>query len=43
MYSIKPEIDCSLIAKQLKGGGHKGAAGFKVKDIITIFPFLKNN
>lgn len=30
------------IAKQLGGGGHKGAAGFQIEDISTIFPFLKN-
>lgn len=42
MYSVKPEVDCSAIAKQLGGGGHKGAAGFQVEDISTIFPFLKN-
>ena len=24
------EVDCSAIAKQFGGGGHKGAAGFRV-------------
>jgi len=28
LYSEKPEIDCSLVAKAFGGGGHKGAAGF---------------
>ena len=42
MYSVKPEVNCSVIAKALGGGGHAGAAGFQVEDISTIFPFLKN-
>lgn len=29
VYSTKPEIDCSAIAKAFGGGGHKGAAGFQ--------------
>lgn len=29
VYSTKPEIDCSLIAKAFGGGGHKSAAGFQ--------------
>ena len=28
LYSNNSAIDCSLIAKQFNGGGHKGAAGF---------------
>ena len=32
-------IDCSVIAKSMGGGGHKGAAGFQVEDIQT---FLRN-
>lgn len=31
IYSTKDEIDCSTIAKNLGGGGHKGAAGFTRK------------
>lgn len=27
-------VDCSVIAKKLSGGGHKGAAGFVTKDYI---------
>ena len=42
MYAIKPEIDASAIAKSMGGGGHKSACGFEVKDIYTVFPFMKN-
>ena len=35
MYSTKENIDCSVIAKKHGGGGHKGAAGFQIKE----FPF----
>jgi len=28
LFSQKPEVDCSAIAKMYGGGGHKGAAGF---------------
>lgn len=35
LYSDKPEVDCSMLAKKRGGGGHKGAAGFSSKD----FPF----
>lgn len=28
LYSVKPEIDVSELAKKYGGGGHKGAAGF---------------
>lgn len=42
LYSTKPEIDCSAIAKTRGGGGHKGAAGFQVKDINTVFTNLNN-
>lgn len=37
LYSTKPEIDCSVLAKSMGGGGHKGAAGFQVNDFKTIF------
>jgi uncharacterized protein len=30
IYSTKPEIDCSVLAKKYGGGGHKGASGFKI-------------
>lgn len=33
----KPEIDCGAIAKKMGGGGHRGAAGFKVQNLNTIF------
>jgi oligoribonuclease NrnB/cAMP/cGMP phosphodiesterase (DHH superfamily) len=28
LFSTKPEVDCSALAKKYGGGGHKGAAGF---------------
>lgn len=37
LYTTKDEIDCSVIAKENGGGGHKKAAGFQVEDIKTIF------
>ena len=40
MYSTKPEIDVSVIAKKWGGGGHKGAAGFQVKNLQSVFTFL---
>ena len=41
LYSSKPEIDVSVIAKSMGGGGHFSAAGFESKDIYTVFPFMK--
>lgn len=40
LYSTKPYVDCSVIAKAQFGGGHKQAAGFQVKDIASIFPMI---
>lgn len=40
LYTTKDGVDCSAIAKQNGGGGHKKAAGFQVQDIRTIFPFI---
>lgn len=37
LRSAKPEVDVSVIAKNRGGGGHKGAAGFKVKNFEDIF------
>lgn len=39
LYNDNVLVDCSLIAKEFGGGGHKGAAGFIIKDINEI---LKN-
>lgn len=36
LYSNKPGIDVSIIAKENGGGGHKGAAGFQTDDIGII-------
>lgn len=40
LYTTKPDIDCSVIAKKWGGGGHKAAAGFQVTDITKIFGSL---
>jgi oligoribonuclease NrnB/cAMP/cGMP phosphodiesterase (DHH superfamily) len=37
IYSTKPEIDCSVIAKRYGGGGHKQAAGFQLKELPDEF------
>lgn len=34
LYTLKEDIDVSLIAKKLGGGGHKAAAGFKSKTLL---------
>jgi hypothetical protein len=36
LYNDNDQVDCSAIAKQYGGGGHKGAAGFVVDDINKI-------
>lgn len=36
LYNDNGEVDCSIIAKQYGGGGHKGASGFKIDDINKI-------
>ena len=36
LYNDNGEVDCSQIAKQYGGGGHKGAAGFIINDINKI-------
>jgi len=33
LYSDKPDIDVSIIAKNRGGGGHKGASGFQCKEL----------
>ena len=38
LYNDDGKTDCSKIAKRYGGGGHKGAAGFIVENIIE---FLK--
>lgn len=46
LYSDKEHIDCSALAKQMGGGGHKGAAGFQVSDIKEVFqsfPIIYNS
>lgn len=37
LYSEK-EIDCSVLAKEMGGGGHKKAAGFQVRMLGLIIP-----
>lgn len=36
LYTTKDEIDCSELAKTKKGGGHKKAAGFHVRNIEDL-------
>ncbi len=36
LYNDNDKVDCSQIAKQYGGGGHKGAAGFVVKNLNDI-------
>ena len=43
MYSDKPDIDVSVIAKNNGGGGHKGAAGFQTDDISGIINQTKED
>ncbi|MBT7483636.1 hypothetical protein HN680_02605, partial [Candidatus Peregrinibacteria bacterium] len=33
LRSINPEVDASAMASLFGGGGHKQAAGFKIKDV----------
>lgn len=37
LYSNNKEVDCSVIAKTFGGGGHRGAAGFRVDNLEKIF------
>ena len=38
LYNDNGLIDCSVICQQYRGGGHKGAAGFRInKDDINMF------
>lgn len=37
LYNDNGKVDCSVIAKQFGGGGHKGAAGFVINDLTSIF------
>lgn len=43
LYSDKPNIDCGAIAKKLGGGGHKGAAGFKLTQNMASQTFCSFN
>jgi len=37
LYNDNGNVDVSTICKQYGGGGHKGAAGFRIKDLKQIF------
>lgn len=37
LYADKPEVDCSVIAKKYGGGGHRGAAGFRIQGDVCPF------
>lgn len=36
LYNDNGLVDCSMIAKQFGGGGHKGASGFRIKSLTEI-------
>lgn len=36
IYNDNGLVDCSVIAKQYGGGGHKGAAGFRIKNLNKV-------
>lgn len=36
LYNDNGLVDCSSIAKQYGGGGHKGAAGFRIKNLNKV-------
>ena len=36
LYNDNGQVDCSVIAKQFGGGGHKGASGFTIKSIESF-------
>jgi oligoribonuclease NrnB/cAMP/cGMP phosphodiesterase (DHH superfamily) len=38
LFTTRNDVDCSLIASQWGGGGHRKAAGFSVTDIRKVFP-----
>ena len=40
LYTTRDDIDCSIIAKRWRGGGHRKASGFNVSDIRQVFPDL---
>lgn len=37
LYTTKDEVDCSVIAKKLGGGGHKKASGFILQELPATF------
>jgi oligoribonuclease NrnB/cAMP/cGMP phosphodiesterase (DHH superfamily) len=40
IYTTKDDIDCSALAKEMGGGGHRKAAGFEMKSVNEPdFPF----
>lgn len=43
LYNDNGEVDCSQIAKNFGGGGHKGAAGFVMEDFSDMAMLLKYN
>lgn len=36
LYNDNEQVDCSIIAKQYGGGGHRGASGFRIKNINDL-------
>lgn len=43
LYTTKDDVDCSIIAKSMGGGGHKQAAGFQIDDINKILNEIVKN
>ena len=43
LYNDNGKVDCSKLAAQFGGGGHAGAAGFRIKDITEFFKEHKIN
>lgn len=37
LYTTKEEVDCSVLAKSMGGGGHQKAAGFQVSNLNDVF------
>jgi len=42
LYTTK-DIDCSALAKEMGGGGHKQAAGFQLNDVRSLIGFAHGN
>jgi len=43
LYNDNQEVDCSVIAKSLGGGGHKGASGFRLEKMEDLHNFIQEH